>query len=82
MSFTFEDIKLVNIKTKDIWVNNAEVVILTASHLQQHVPGFDTSIGSHSASLHDGADVNTPVAPFVALAHDADTQKVVLLCQS
>lgn len=65
-------------KIKNICVNNKKGIL---SHLQQHVARFDASIGSHGSSLHDGADVNTPVAPFVALAHDADTQKVVLLCQ-
>lgn len=49
-------------------------------HLQQHVPRFDASVCSHSSSLHDGADVDAPVPPLVALAHDADAQEVVLLC--
>lgn len=56
-------------------------MVLRFPHLQQHVAGFDASVGSHGPSLHDRADVNAPVAPFVALAHDADAQEVVLLCQ-
>ncbi|TNN47238.1 hypothetical protein EYF80_042546 [Liparis tanakae] len=42
---------------------------------------LDASVCSHSSALHDGADVDASVAPFVALAHDADAQEVVLLCR-
>ena len=49
-------------------------------HLQQHVPRLDASVRSHSSSLHDGADVDASIPPFVALAHDADAQEIVLLC--
>lgn len=50
------------------------------AYLEEHVSGFDPPVSSHGSPLHDGADVDAPVAPIVALAHDADAQKVVLLC--
>lgn len=52
----------------------------TQPHLQQHVSWLNASVRSDSASFHDGADVDTAVAPLVALAHDADAQEVVFLC--
>lgn len=51
------------------------------THLQQHVPGLDAAVCCHGSALHDGADVDSSVAPLVALADDADAQKVVLLCR-
>ena len=51
------------------------------SHLQQHVSRLDASVCCHRPALHDGADVDAPVSPLVALAHDADAQEVVLLWQ-
>lgn len=50
-------------------------------YLEQHVSWFYSSISSHSASFHDGADVNAAVSPVVTLTNNTDTQKVVLLCE-
>lgn len=64
--------------------NAARFHLLSAvlTHLQQHVPGLDAAICCHGSALHDGADVDSSVASLVALADDADAQKVVLLCRS
>lgn len=51
-----------------------------SAYLQKHVSGLNTAISSHSAPLHDGADVDASVTPLITLAHDGDTQEVVLLC--
>ena len=52
------------------------------AHLQEHVSRFDPAVCGHGSALHDGTDVDAAVAPVVALAHDADTQEVVLLCHT
>lgn len=49
-------------------------------YLEEHVSRLYPPICSHSSAFHDGADVNAAVSPVVALTHDTDTQKVVLLC--
>lgn len=50
------------------------------AHLQKHVPWLDAPVSCHGPSLHDGADVDAPVSPLIALAHNGDAQEVVLLC--
>lgn len=50
----------------------------TGPHLQQHVPRLDAPVRGHRPSFHDGADVDATIAPVIALAHDADSQEVVL----
>lgn len=52
----------------------------TPAHLQKHVPWLNAPVGRHSPTLHDGANVDASVSPLIALAHNGDTQEVVLLC--
>lgn len=56
------------------------VWVVDPPHLQQHVTWFNASICSHSSPLHDGANVDTSISSFVALAHNADAQEIVFLC--
>lgn len=51
-------------------------------HLEQHVSWLYASVGRHGPSLHDGADVDAPVATLVALPNNTDAQEVVFLCAS
>lgn len=61
-------------------INRSSRASFIPADLQQHVSGFDASVRSHSPALHDGADVDAAIPSFVALAHNANTQEVVLLC--
>ena len=48
-------------------------------YLKEHVSRFYSSISSHSASFHDGADVNAAVSPVITLTDNTDAQEVIPL---
>lgn len=62
------------------WTALAMPPACPSTHLQEHVPRLYASISCHSTALHDGTNVDAAIAPLIALAHNGDSQEVVLLC--